>query len=609
MPKTVAEEPCDPILFWNDKGEYFPLSVEEVSSRGLNKFYGWSCTAGVTSICVDFDGEIRRAACHIGGSYGNIYSDFEIPTDPISCERSRCVCGADIAIPKYRYRDQPVELDLDAKPSKGEYLENSIAVTGASNFSKKAMAKSVMWIVGRRCNYECSYCNDNSHSKTEPFPLAKQLMTSVEKVLQKFSRGVKTQFYFAGGEPTLYPGFLEVVKMLHGRGCPVSVSTNGSRSTEYFSDLLKYSSIAFSVHFDFFKTKKFQNMIEALVLKKIREYGSLSDNNHWIDIKLMVQPNRLEEAKKFARSLKGIPFMDLFVSVHFQMLWVKNNCYKDQKYSAEELDFFKVNNRQKGFTNSKWRVDQGVTHFITRDYRTFIDCFFQSPQEMSVFAVKFYWRNFFVFKKINALRWEVYNQILPIRRACNWMIYKITHPRDFVKLLHAYAVRIGWKLVAILNYVDRNSRTFLWRGYQKSLPVRQCGSWLYYKLTHPEDIVKRLYVLIIRGYWKLVARINGVNRWFKDTVWSLYEHLLPIRQVCSWCFYKLSHPEDLLGYLHFYYGGVKKRAIKAKWRIYNGSIVIRKPIKFCLYVLTHPGNVIRFLIHSIKGKKRVSTRK
>ena len=76
------------------------------------------------------------------------------------------------------------------------------------------------------CNYACDHCIDwdilNSREKHEDA----QLRASIERMAE---RGLRSVILIGGGEPTLYPGFVDFVAFLKGLGLSVSVVTNGSR--------------------------------------------------------------------------------------------------------------------------------------------------------------------------------------------------------------------------------------------------------------------------------------------------------------------------------------------------------------------------------------------
>ena len=68
-----------------------------------NKFKGWSCNIGIESLMINWDGEVHRATCRVGGSLGNIYTgNFIVPTEPVVCDRNYCTCAADIPITKIK---------------------------------------------------------------------------------------------------------------------------------------------------------------------------------------------------------------------------------------------------------------------------------------------------------------------------------------------------------------------------------------------------------------------------------------------------------------------------------------------------------------------------
>lgn len=89
------------------------------------------------------------------------------------------------------------------------------------------------------CNYACDHCIDwdilNSREKHED----DQLRASIARMAE---RGLRSVILIGGGEPTLYPGFVDFVRFLKALGLSVSVVTNGSRgdrilqAAPYFTD-------------------------------------------------------------------------------------------------------------------------------------------------------------------------------------------------------------------------------------------------------------------------------------------------------------------------------------------------------------------------------------
>ena len=77
------------------------IHANDVIKLHLNKFKGWTCNAGIESLMINWDGDVHRATCRVGGSLGNIYEgDFVAPSEPVTCDRNFCTCAADIPLTK-----------------------------------------------------------------------------------------------------------------------------------------------------------------------------------------------------------------------------------------------------------------------------------------------------------------------------------------------------------------------------------------------------------------------------------------------------------------------------------------------------------------------------
>ena len=82
------------------------LHANDVIKLHLNQYKDWTCNAGLESLMINWDGEVHRATCRVGGSLGNIYEGtFVVPNDPVICTRDWCTCAADIPITKVKNED------------------------------------------------------------------------------------------------------------------------------------------------------------------------------------------------------------------------------------------------------------------------------------------------------------------------------------------------------------------------------------------------------------------------------------------------------------------------------------------------------------------------
>lgn len=77
------------------------------------------------------------------------------------------------------------------------------------------------------CNYACDHCVDIFHLNTNHRYVHDQLMTSLGHLI---SHGLRSVILIGGGEPTVYPKFVEVVEFLKASGVQVAIVSNGSRN-------------------------------------------------------------------------------------------------------------------------------------------------------------------------------------------------------------------------------------------------------------------------------------------------------------------------------------------------------------------------------------------
>jgi len=119
----------------------------------------------------------------------------------------------------------------------------------------------VEWNLGKRCNYDCSYCPASIHDNSSPHTDIEILKRAVDKLV---TLGKPIRLSFTGGEPCVHPKFLELVKYCKHVGISwVSVTTNGTLPYEFYS-VLEADQIVFSIHLEFDWQRVF-NTVESVV--------------------------------------------------------------------------------------------------------------------------------------------------------------------------------------------------------------------------------------------------------------------------------------------------------------------------------------------------------
>ena len=128
---------------------------------------------------------------------------------------------------------------------------------------------TVSWLLGRFCNYKCSYCWPYARSdKKDHRPTQLCLKTVDEIKRQARERGFNSfHFSLSGGEPTFHPGYLDIMKHLandvgNTNFTSVHMTSNCSRNMKWFEEYVKIvsafhrASITASYHREHVNTQK-----------------------------------------------------------------------------------------------------------------------------------------------------------------------------------------------------------------------------------------------------------------------------------------------------------------------------------------------------------------
>ena len=134
----------------------------------------------------------------------------------------------------------------------------------------------IHWLIGTRCNYNCSYCPDMWHNYTAQDKSLDELQKGWLKVIEKNnSRIQKYELSFLGGENTLNKDFLPFLQWIHNNFrniiSNIGFITNGTASIKYYKEALNYCDwITFSIHSEFMNEYKF--------FKTVTKINELSKN-------------------------------------------------------------------------------------------------------------------------------------------------------------------------------------------------------------------------------------------------------------------------------------------------------------------------------------------
>lgn len=127
---------------------------------------------------------------------------------------------------------------------------------------------STSWILGRFCNYSCSYCWPYARSDKLDYQTLEIYKNTVDEIKRQARQNGFTEFHwsFSGGEPTAYKNLLDLIKHLDEQESSyqsVHMTTNLSPGSKWWkswcdaTSLLQRRSITASYHEEFAKEQEF----------------------------------------------------------------------------------------------------------------------------------------------------------------------------------------------------------------------------------------------------------------------------------------------------------------------------------------------------------------
>ena len=139
---------------------------------------------------------------------------------------------------------------------------------------------TVSWLLGRYCNYRCSYCWPYARSNTKDHRPTKLCLLTIDEIKKQARSNGFNSFHFSlsGGEPTFHPGYLDILKYLaddvpNTNYTSIHMTSNCSRPMEWFKQYVEYAkpfhraSITASLHTEHVCTKEqMQEFADKLIL-------------------------------------------------------------------------------------------------------------------------------------------------------------------------------------------------------------------------------------------------------------------------------------------------------------------------------------------------------
>jgi organic radical activating enzyme len=141
------------------------------------------------------------------------------------------------------------------------------------------------WVLNNICSNQCSYCNPFLYAGKNHNYKWENAKIFIDEL---FKRKNKINCSISGGEPTMSPFLLEICKLFFNNGHTIGITTNGTKSVQYYKEISKYlNHICFSYHPEYGDNNKLLEKIHACI------------ENTKVTVRIMMHPTYWDESISF----------------------------------------------------------------------------------------------------------------------------------------------------------------------------------------------------------------------------------------------------------------------------------------------------------------------
>ncbi len=253
--------PMEVLTFWGQyNGKSYPQSYTQeekeliepyLSCREEEKFQleakqvkGKLCRAGQVYANIKADGLAFRCGGNDGEPIGNLFNNnFKLLDEPSPCKSEFCLCN--------EWASLLIEEKAPVVAEKDKIALTKSALRSTEDKSPKYPRKDPPyrvywnWDIGYECNYQCSYCVLRKREERYPYVEIDRWKKIWDSIFEKYWC---CHIRFSGGEPFVYPHFIELIGMLSEKHT-VDVTTNLSFDLDPFLKKISPGGVTLSASF------------------------------------------------------------------------------------------------------------------------------------------------------------------------------------------------------------------------------------------------------------------------------------------------------------------------------------------------------------------------
>jgi len=228
---------------------------------------------------------------------------------------------------------------------------------------------NVTWYLGKRCNYDCSYCAPTVHDWVSPHHSLENIKNFVTQINNwAISKNKTFNMSFTGGEPFIHPDIikiLEITKQASAFGDHLVAITNGSLPLELYKQSLDYlTNLTISLHLERPDSETQATLDKIVILHH-------EHPDRWINVQVMCLPGKFDFIKTTVIPL--LESNDIKFTLRRIRPWL--NEAVDEWQTLPKKEILKIKYTQEEQTKNKgaekYKLDQKLAQiYNSEDYYT-----------------------------------------------------------------------------------------------------------------------------------------------------------------------------------------------------------------------------------------------
>lgn len=201
----------------------------------------------------------------------------------------------------------------------------------------------IQWMLGKRCNYDCSYCAPHQHDLVSPHTSSRVICDFIHRLDRLAGQqGRQLQLTFSGGEPMVHPDILEILKLsreIENKADQLVVTTNGSVPLKTYEQAMQYiTNLTISIHLERSSTEVDKVIDTVIALNRNYE--------KFINVNLMCLPGKMEKWIEIQKKLtdNNVKFVFRRIRPNFdenQNIFKPFENRRDKRYAEMSLELQK----------------------------------------------------------------------------------------------------------------------------------------------------------------------------------------------------------------------------------------------------------------------------